>query len=104
MPSSRSSSGGPGPTVAVLDGDDVARSVEVLRAALPPEWIVGNQDDAGEADYLVVVEAVADRSVAGSATQLRLVTLIEDAGGSLDRAGFDERGVAIDVVRSPTLI
>lgn len=104
MPSGRSSSGGSGPTVALLDGDDAARSVEALRAALPAEWTVDKQDDADDADYLVVVDAVADRSVADSGTRLRLATLIEDAGGSLDRTAFDERGVAIEVVQSPTLI
>src|SRR4249920_2852411 len=101
MPSGRSSSGGSGPTVAVLDGNDATRSVEALRAALPVEWTVDKQDDAGDADYLVVVDAAADRSVADSGTRLRLATLIEDAGGSLDRAAFDEHGIAIEVVQSP---
>jgi glyoxylate reductase len=104
VPSVRSPSGGSGPTVAVLDGDDTARSVEALRAALPAGWSVNKHDNADDADYLVVVDAVADRSVADSGTRLRLATLIEDADGSLDHAAFDEHGIAVDVVQSPTMI
>jgi D-3-phosphoglycerate dehydrogenase len=104
LPSERPHGGGPGPTVVVLDDESAVRSVETLRTALPPSWTVGHGTDAADADYLVVGSAAANRSVADSGQRLRLATLLEDAGGTLDSSAFAAHGIPVEVVQSPTLI
>ncbi len=86
--------------VEELPGDQRAAFVR----ALPDGWSVATGDGAlGEATALVVRDAIVDGGVLASARNLRRIVQIDVGAGSVDREACAERGVAVELVESPSL-
>jgi phosphoglycerate dehydrogenase-like enzyme len=83
-----------------------AAQLKLLREVLPSPWRLepdGNGSLA-DADAIIIRDGVLDRQVLERARELRTVVRIDVGGGSVDVDACRARGVAIDVIPSPSLM
>ncbi len=82
-----------------------AERAAIFRSSLPGGWTVSEGPDGiAHCDYLVVCDGVADGSMLAGAERLRRVVCLAEGGATVDLQACLGRGVAVDVIPSPTSI
>jgi phosphoglycerate dehydrogenase-like enzyme len=89
--------------VVALVEDLPEEQLGALRDALPAGWQLSAGDGLEGADFLVLRDGSADAGAIEGAERLRRVVRIDMGGGRLDEAACARRGIAIEVVPSPSL-